>query len=49
MTEQKPIPNKDFEEELEAKKGFWKFFYRWCEEKEREKESRQLGCSENHK
>ena len=34
MTEQKPIPNKAFEEELEAKKGFWEFFYGWCEERE---------------
>ena len=26
MTEQKPIPNKDFEEVFEAKKKFWAYF-----------------------
>lgn len=36
MTELEPIPNKAFEEELEAKKGFWEFFYMYIEARERE-------------
>lgn len=41
MAEQKPIPNKDFEEEIEAKKQFWAWFEYLCALKEiREKEQR---------
>ena len=41
MAEQTPIPNKDFEEELEAKKKFWAYFEYHCALKETmEKEQR---------
>ena len=44
MTELKPIPNKDFEEELEAKKKFWAYFEHLCALKEtRENGQENIG------